>query len=275
MAYRELVPHPALRPFVDRLWARQGEGQAEVVRVLPDGCIDLLVAGGRCFVVGAMTRALIHREARDGWCVAVRFRPGGAVPFLRVMAEELTDRRVDGADLGLRWLEAPALGEAAGPWQAVERLERALLARLPEVRPPEPLVDHAVRALLAAAPPSIDQLARRIGWSRQHLARAFRAHVGVGPKELGKVARLQRAVAGVQRGQLTLAGAAARAGYFDEAHMDRDFRQLVGVTPRAVRSAAGSIRPIPSLFGVAMSGHEEDHRQPDRGQHRGRAALLG
>jgi hypothetical protein len=40
-------------------------------------------------------------------------------------------------------------------------------------------------------------------------------------------------------------------GFFDEAHMDRDFRALVGATPLATRAAGGSIRPIRSVFGAA------------------------
>jgi hypothetical protein len=41
--YRELVPHRALRPFVDRLWTDDAVG-AEPRRALPDGCIDLLIS---------------------------------------------------------------------------------------------------------------------------------------------------------------------------------------------------------------------------------------
>jgi uncharacterized protein DUF6597 len=41
--YRELVPHRALRPFVDRLWTDGAVG-AEPRRIVPDGCIDLLIS---------------------------------------------------------------------------------------------------------------------------------------------------------------------------------------------------------------------------------------
>ena len=83
---------------------------------------------------------------------------------------------------------------------------------------------------------------------RDELGRAFRHQIG-GPKQFGRVARLQRAVGELQRGRnLSLATAAVRLGYFDEAHMDRDFRELVGVTPLTARASAGSIFPIRSLF---------------------------
>ena len=111
-----------------------------------------------------------------------------------------------------------------------------------------------------AAPPSIEELSCDLGWSRQHLARRFRAEVGVGPKQLARVARLQRAVDHLQRvpdrahaAPLSLAGAAADLGYFDQAHMARDFRELAGLAPRDIRAARGSIFPIRSLITPAGS----------------------
>jgi AraC-like DNA-binding protein len=236
--YRELVPHRALRPFVDRLWADDAVG-AEPRRVLPDGCIDLLISEGRAFVVGAMTRPLLLEAGPPARVVAARFRPGGAACFLREDAGAVTDRQVEAEALGLAW--AGALAERD---PTVRALEQALLERLPA--PPEPLVAHAVSQLFGAAPPSVDQLARRIGWSRQHLSRAFRAHVGLSPKQLGRVARFQRALARLQRGTPAMAQEAADLGYFDQAHMNRDFRALAGLTPGT--AAAGSIFPIRSLL---------------------------
>jgi AraC-like DNA-binding protein len=62
---------------------------------------------------------------------------------------------------------------------------------------------------------------------------------------------MQRAIDAVQRARgAALAAAAIDLGYFDEAHMALDFRELVGLTPAAVRAARGSIFPIRSLLEV-------------------------
>jgi AraC-like DNA-binding protein len=160
-------------------------------------------------------------------------------------------------DLGLSWPGLGAVAEARDPREALRRLERALLAqlaRLPAPAPVQRLVAMAVNALYAPAPVPVARLADRLACTRQHLGRAFRALVGVGPKQLARVARVQRAVARLQdAADPTLAAAAAEAGYFDEAHMDRDFRALVGVSPRAARASAGSIRPMRSLLDGACS----------------------
>jgi AraC-like DNA-binding protein len=251
LTYRELTPHPALRPYVDRLWTQAGPAAMRPRRILPDGCIDImvdLVRGGSAQAIGTMTRTAIFASAEPVRAVAVRFRPGGAVPFLRAPAHEITDRVVDGPDLGLRWLDTARLVTFAGLEGAARYLERLLLGRLAAAPRPHPIVDHAVRALFRADPPTIAALERTLGWSRQHLARTFRHHIGVSPKLLGRVARMQRAVAELQgRPGATLADLAMRAGYFDQAHMALDFRVLVGVSPSEVRAAVGSILPIRSL----------------------------
>jgi AraC-like DNA-binding protein len=251
-AFEELRPSPVLRPFVDRLWMRSGappEGTA--IRILPDGCIDLIVnlTTGGAVVVGTMTRAVPYVPEGPVQLVAVRFRPRGASPFLSVAADELTDRTVDSADVGCRWLELVRFADGSPP-AAARTLERALLQRLAGIGTPDPPVVHGVSALFGQAPPSISALARDLGLSRQHLNRIFKRHVGVSPKQLARVARLQRAVARLQQGTgaTDLAHTAVGLGYFDQAHMTREFSELAGVTPAVAARSTGSIYPIRSLL---------------------------
>ncbi|ACY16813.1 helix-turn-helix transcriptional regulator [Haliangium ochraceum] len=266
MGYREYLPHPALRPFVDRLWssssaprlgarAPQADGGSAPTnalrRVLPDGCIDLIVDLERAELraVGAMSTALVLRPAPDERIAAVRFRPGGATPFLRIAAGALSDRAATPEELGLEWLARARGWHALDLVHAVEHLQTLLLSRLAVTAPPHPAVVHAARALLAPAPPRIAALERELGWSRQHLARLFQGHVGLRPKQFARVARMQRAVVLLQRRDgPALAEIALRLGYADQAHMHRDLRQLVGLSPAAVRAAPGSISPITSLL---------------------------
>ena len=200
-------------------------------------------------VVGTMTRAAVFEPRAPVRIAAVRFRPAGAVPFLGVAARELTDRTVACDEMGARWIAHAPWGDAGDEMDAVDSLQRLLLGRLGALERPDPLVAHAAAALFRPEPPSIEALGRETGRSRQHLARTFRFHVGVSPKQLARVARLQRAIVDLRRGRgHGLADAALRLGYFDQAHMARDFRALAGLTPAEARSAAGSIFPIQSLL---------------------------
>jgi AraC-like DNA-binding protein len=242
MSYREHAPPPALAASVDRLWTSDAApSSGEPRRILPDGCIDLLVEldGDSVLarVVGTMTRAVLVPASVQHRVVAVRFRPGGASGVVRIDADELTDREVSARDLGLDL--------AIDPRDPLASLVAWLHARAGSVA--DPAVAHAIARLLEPAS-SIAELARDTGWSRQYLARACRRRVGVSPKQLARVARMQRTTIAIQRarGTSTLAAAAAANGYFDQAHMAKDFRELAGVTPRE----AVSIFPIRSLYGA-------------------------
>jgi AraC-like DNA-binding protein len=77
---------------------------------------------------------------------------------------------------------------------------------------------------------SVDELARAVGLSARQLERRFRARVGLGPKLLARITRFQHAFR-LARRTPNLAEVAARAGYFDQAHLVRDFRQFAGAAP--------------------------------------------
>jgi transcriptional regulator GlxA family with amidase domain len=68
--------------------------------------------------------------------------------------------------------------------------------------------------------------------SARRLERKFLAHVGIGPKRLARMFRLQLATrlwdAGKVKGWADLASA---AGYSDQAHMVREYRELAGTSP--------------------------------------------
>lgn len=258
--YTEIAPPADLAPYVDRLWLRTTVGAGGLHRVLPDGCVDLIIDAGHgsAEIVGTMTRA-IEVPGGPARHVAVRFRPGTAAALTRCALAELTDRAADPADLGIpRGLvddlvgaicdpvpaaSCPAALPARIPLVAADHARLAALvtwlrARLAGAPPPDALVARAV-ALLATGAPRVDDVADQLGVTRQHLARSFRRDVGISPKQLARIARMQRAAAALRSGR-DLARLAAELGYFDQSHLTHDLRDLAGLTPTAVAAE----RPI-------------------------------
>jgi AraC-like DNA-binding protein len=76
----------------------------------------------------------------------------------------------------------------------------------------------------------VSALADELQWSRKHLANRFRADVGLAPKTIARLLRFRRVV---DSGDLSSrwTEVALDAGYFDQAHLIRDFRQFAGMTP--------------------------------------------
>ena len=78
----------------------------------------------------------------------------------------------------------------------------------------------------------VGALAQEVGWSRRHLVTRFRQQVGLPPKTIARVVRFEgllRRVAGT--GGAAWSRIAAECGYYDQAHMNRDFREFAGTTP--------------------------------------------
>jgi len=93
---REFFPPPVLAPFVDRFWYRAADesvGSTAPHRVLPDGCLDIVVGPRHAIVVGAMTRPILVPPVDGAGLLGVRFRPGMATAFLHLPAAALTDDR--------------------------------------------------------------------------------------------------------------------------------------------------------------------------------------
>jgi AraC-like DNA-binding protein len=99
-----------------------------------------------------------------------------------------------------------------------------------------PELDHAWRTLVSTGGTgSISALAARVGWSRQHLAHRFTDEFGLGPKLAARVMRFERARHMLQATPsfVSIAQVAATCGYYDQAHLNRDFAELAGCTPTA------------------------------------------
>lgn len=180
-----------------------------------------------------------HRGYSAG--IQVNLTPTGARELLGVPMHELTDRVVALEDL-LSVEERELLARLcdAASWE--ERfcfLDRLLLRRLLRAAPSDVGVHAALRAI-ERAPAEIDvaALARTLGCSHKHLIARFRDQVGITPKLAARIARFEAAVALLRSGRpLTLSELASRAGYYDQAHLARDFRAFTGGSASSARAA--------------------------------------
>jgi AraC-like DNA-binding protein len=230
--YREHPPPAALAPWLVCTWERVGD--APSVRVLPDGCIDVLYnRGGESQIVGANTTAFVVPVVDDTYMLGARLRPGAAPSLLGVAAEALRDERV-GLELALGAEGARLESDLATQGDPATALEAWLARRAATAELPDPLVGAAVRRLGRRAD-DVSGLARELGVSGRGLRRRVTAAVGYGPKRLGRVLRLRRALVAARAGD-ELARAAFEAGYADQAHFSGDCRELAGVPPSALIS---------------------------------------
>jgi AraC-like DNA-binding protein len=244
--YREIAPPGELISRVETFWVRERGGDAGPHRVLPDGCIDILFvdqqsdSGRRCSlsVVGPMTRFVDITEDPGDCYVGVRFQPGAAAPVLGCSASDLLDTRFDLDELwGSR--ARNLLDRLAGSESTLERVEilRGAVAdrgtRVPDL---DPRVAAAVRLLRSRADEiRIEDLAASVGVSSRQLRRLFLDYVGLSPKRLHRILRLQSVLdtarESPQRSSPGWSAISLDAGYYDQAHFVNEFRSWTGMSP--------------------------------------------
>ncbi|NLU69204.1 helix-turn-helix transcriptional regulator [Streptomyces sp. HNM0574] len=194
-------------------------------RVLPDGCMDLLLWNGRLVIAGPDSRPHVFAGTPGDRVTGLRFAPGTAPPLLGVPAHELRDRRVPLSDL---WpaAEVRPLEERAAAARDPARVLEEAAARRAGPREEDPVRAEVVRLLRGGS--GVTRAARAVGLSERQLRRRSLDAFGYGPKTLARVLRMQRAVTLAGQG-VALAEVAARTGYADQAHLARDVRALTGV----------------------------------------------
>lgn len=244
--------HPGLRDHVERFYGyrevagrpmRQREPVTpSVILVVGLGPELRLVGDGPPLRLGSFLAGLDDSCAiveHDGEMrgVQVDLSPPGARTILGAPMHELARRVVsleDALGPAARLLEEQ-MAEAPSWEERFTLVERFLGARLEAGVLPPADVTWAWRRLAATGGRvRIAELAQELGCSRKHLAARFREHVGLPPKLVARMMRFRRAADLLLDPPVTsLAELAANCGYYDQAHLDRDFRDFAQTTPTA------------------------------------------
>jgi len=205
-------------------------------------------------VHGPQWRYYVSGPKPPGAVIGVAFRPGQAGAVLGVALPDLADQHAPlGALWGARGCELhEQLMAAHDPMQAFRILEQNLSARIERSLLVHPAVAHALSSC-ELTPASIGDLQREAGYSAKHFIALFRAGVGMTPKHYYRIQRFNRVLRYLASGiDCGLAGIAASAGYSDQAHLTREFRELAGVTPTQYRPSARD-RPLHHTAGKKTS----------------------
>jgi AraC-like DNA-binding protein len=138
--------------------------------------------------------------------------------------------------------QARELGERlreARRWsERFDLVDSFLTRRLADSRPTHPGIEwswHHLYNTHGRAP--IGGIAEALGWSHRRLIARFREQIGLTPKLLARVIRFDRAVTAIRAsGVRGLAEIAFECGYSDQAHLNREFRELAGTSPTTFRA---------------------------------------
>lgn len=242
-----------LAETVELFWTLEARDAYSRERILPRSSTELMFNLGEpaflhgnggetrrfaaSWVAGLQQRPLDIESHPNARMAAIRFRPGGVLAFLGVPPSELTDRVVELTDVfgsGAHELRERLASERS-PESRLALLARAVERRLASGRPPRPEVRRALSAIGGSrGQVAVRDLVADSGFSHRAFSRRFQEEVGLRPKVFTRVVRFETAVARLDRPPESWSEFALDSGYFDQAHMIREFRELAGATPTQV-----------------------------------------
>lgn len=245
----------ALTDFVKCYWTLESSRDKTPKRntIVPDGSMKLIFHYGdlywhhpkdgdsflqpRSFLIGQLTRPYVVEPAGDTGTFIVCFHPNGFLPFTSIPIKEMENRPIaldrlfgkEGLELEQKILYANKTAER------IAFIEAFLLNKLNNKDLIDRVVSSTIDTILSVnGQLSVHELSKHYNLNRRMLARKFSSNVGLSPKQLSKIIRLQTPLKTLLNKNVhKLTDAAYENEYFDQAHFIKDFKEFTGLTPKA------------------------------------------
>jgi AraC-like DNA-binding protein len=247
------TPAPPLRAIIKGYQGYRSLGGPPVHRGLPSGALTFIISlddpvdiaampsgiqgpgSFQAFIGGMHDTPAYIRQHGFQYGLSLALTPLGSRALLGLPAGELANAVVPLDELvgpSARHL-VDRLAVAPGWRERFAALDEVLLGWLKTPNRSVPEVERAWEMLvLTAGSVDVSELAGEVGYSRRHLGELFRRELGLAPKAAARVLRFERSrrlIAGPERPNL--AQVAAAAGYYDHAHMTREWTDIAGCAP--------------------------------------------
>lgn len=254
MDYKIYIPNADLSAFIKCYWTLETpkNNKPEKQRIVPDGCMEMIFHFGdfykqyladgsyiiqpKSFVFGQITHTLDIEPTGETGIFAIRFHPDGFMPFATMPINNMENRAVPLQELfgkeGIH-LEKEVLNALTSE-ERVKIIESFLLNRLISLESIDRVAKSSVEIIMQLhGQLSINELTEDLKINRRQLERKFSSVIGLSPKQLSKIIRIQSTLKMLANKQFTSLTAIAYEGsYYDQAHFIKDFKEFTGVSPK-------------------------------------------
>lgn len=254
MTYRTYQSPSILQSFIKCYWVLEipAEENPPKQRIVPDGCMEMIFILGddikrytsekdfilqpRAIVVGQITEPFVIQPTAYVHCFAVRFYPYGFSNFISTPLQELENREKHINQLFENEVAASLeknIINAKTTEERIEIIEAFFLAKLNEKTTVDHIVKNTIDTLFSAKGSTpIGKILQDDASKRRQLERKFYKQVGLSPKQMGKVIRLQTALnLLINEKPESLTQIAYESEYYDQAHFIKDFKEFTGTIP--------------------------------------------
>ena len=240
--FHRIPAPPELEDLIRWFWIPRwhlAPGRTSRQELLPFPASNLVVQPDGVTLSGPSTRSSFRDLRGTGWAVGALLRPAAAVQ-LHPDPGAVRDAEVQFTAPELHAAVVAAMGHDGGAssrTRAASAFSRWAAGRLAAPDRPGRLANAMEEAIATdRGIVRVEHVAERLGTSTRGVQRLARSHVGLPPLAIIRRYRLQEAAARLREdASVVIADVAAELGYADQAHLSRDFRTVLGLTPRDYR----------------------------------------
>lgn len=268
------LPAPALRRFITQYAGFRAYGVPPGVHFgLPSSDVDLIISLGRpidvvqmpnskqrpstftALVSGLQDAPAIVRQGGEAFGLPFFIKPLGVRAILGVASAEISSLVLSLSDIWAnRTADLIEMLLGADTWQQrFAMLDRVFVSKLNPTSVQLEISWAWGRLAKTHGSVAVQQLADEIGYSRRHFAERFRDAVGVAPKLAARVFRFERACRLIADKRSSLAHVAVACGYYDQAHLTREWHALAGCSPKVWIA-----RELPFLQDYELGGRDNE-----------------
>ncbi|NOT74371.1 MAG: AraC family transcriptional regulator [Cyclobacteriaceae bacterium] len=252
MDYKTFDPSDELTAFIKCFWTLEApqEVEPEKQRIVPDGCMEMIFHYGnlfrqyngsenfiqpRCFVFGQITSPLDIEPTGATSIFAVRFFPDGFTPFATMPLIKMENRPVALSELygeeGVI-LEQEMMSLLSNE-ERIQILENFFLKKLVTPDAIDRLVKSSIETIIDLnGNLSVGELSDQLNINRRQLERKFHSVIGLSPKQLSKIVRLQSSLKMLaNKDSVNLGEVALESNFYDQSHFIKDFKEFTGMNP--------------------------------------------
>ncbi len=255
MDYQTFKPHSNLEALVKCYWTLEVPEQKDVQRqlILPDGCVDMCFTLGneikrytsnedyliqpRQMLLGQITEQFYIKPTGYVNTFAVRFFPYGFANFIDIPLNELANKETPlnklfgeekSDNLSLEIIQAKNTTER------INIIESFLFNKLNDKTTIDNIVKSTIQTMyLTKGRKSLKSIFKDDLAKRRQFERHFSKQIGLSPKQLSKVIRLQATLQMLLNNTAdSLTAIAYENEYFDQAHFIKDFKEFTGIKPK-------------------------------------------
>ncbi len=238
--YREYSPDIRLSHLIEAYWIADGVVEKPFTQqIIPDGCVDIIFDFKNwkdAQLVGTKT-SLFEFSYQVGsiQMMGIRFTPGGITAFTHIPVFEFTNQSITFpfSETLLDHFFYEQLSDKERMQDRIAYINQYFLNRLHQLYMCDNRITHAISFILnSKGQTTVSQIAEKVCLGERHFERRFREVVGISPKLFSNVIRFRFTCQYIgHHAKTSLSDISVLCGYYDLAHMNKDFRRFGNFSP--------------------------------------------